>query len=229
MKNITLDSAIGFQDIFVHGDVMSPYEFVGSWQDYHPLVIIGEIGTLMNNLCKSVRSPNDYAHDIEDDCADIFISLLILGMEIEKKTEHRVFPGIRSAWNANVKGLRSEAELMSEMESLIGRAFLLTKADKEKSYTAEFFSGLFRSMKEIGAYASKKDWQEIMDGFHRHTLERLTSFERYTPDLWYRGSCFVDFGKLLAWVGQNEAALPKKRILFLERMKKLQDQSMARR
>lgn len=218
MKNITLDAAIGFQDIFVHGDAMSPYELVDSWQDYHPLVIIGEVGTLINNRYKSARSPNDYSGDIENDCADIFISLLILGMEIEKKTEHRVFSGIRKAWSAPAKALKDEVDFLGEMESLIAKMFLLAKPGKEKYYAEEFFSKVFLSMKEISAYASGKDWQNIMDGFHNHTLDRITNFERYTPDLWYRGSCQVDFKKLLAWIGENEVALPKKRMLFLERM-----------
>lgn len=228
MKNITLNSAISFQEIFVHGDVMSPYEFVDSWQEYHPLVVIGEVGTLINNRCKSLRSPNDYSSDIENDCADIFISLLILGMELEKKTQHRVLSGIKKEWNTPPKRLKDEADLLREMEALISKMFLLTKAGKGKYYTAEFFSEVFASMKEISGFASGKDWQDIMNRFHRDTLDRITNFERYTPDLWYRGSCFVNFEKLLAWVGQNDALLPKKRILFLERMKGLQSRAIIR-
>ncbi len=226
MKNITLDAAINFQEIFLHDEVLSPYEFVDSWETYHPLVIIGEIGTLINTRYKSMRSPNGYAHDIENDCADIFISLLILGMLIERETRYRVFSGIKKEWKTPAKGLKDEENLIKEMEALISKTFLLTKAGKEKYYTADFFLRLFRSMKEISAYASGKSWQDIMNTFHADTLEQLTSFERYTPDLWYRGSCFVHFGKLLFWLQQNEVRLPQKRILFLERMRSLQEQSM---
>ncbi|MCX6787888.1 MAG: hypothetical protein NT108_01835 [Candidatus Kaiserbacteria bacterium] len=226
MKNITLAAAINFQEIFLHDGVLSPYEFVDSWETYHPLVIIGEIGTLINNRCKSVRSPNEYAHDIENDCADIFISLLILGMLIERETAHRVFAGIKKEWKTPAKGLKDEESLVKEMEALISKTFLLTKAGKEKCYTTDFFLRLFRSMKEVSVTVSGKSWQEIMNTFHTDTLEQLTSFDRYTPDLWYRGSCFVHFGKLLFWLQQNEVALPQKRLLFLERMRKLQEQAM---
>lgn len=227
MKNSTLDAAISFQEIFLHDGVLSPYEFVDSWETYHPLVLIGEIGTLINNHCKSIRSPNEYARDIENDCADIFISLLILGMLIERKTRYRVFSGIKKEWKTPAKGLRNEESLTKEMEVLISKVFLLTKAGKEKRYTADFFLRLFRSMKEVSSAVSGKSWQDIMNAFHADTLEQLTSFERYTPDLWYRGSGFVHFGKLLFWLQQNEIILPKKRVLFLKRMQALQEQERA--
>jgi hypothetical protein len=223
MKNIDLQSSLDFQEVFFHNNISSPYEFVDTWGYYYPLTVIGEIGTLLNNYCKSVRSPNNYKHDIENDCADIFVFFLTLGMMIERKTEYKVFSKIQSEWDTPVEKLEDEKDFIQKLKLLTDKVFLLTNDDREKYYNSDSFLELFILIKEISVYTTSKDWQEVINTFHLDTLEKFTTFNRYTPDLWYMGSCFVDFNKLLTWIQENDATLPKKRVLFFERMKKLQE------
>ena len=66
MKSITLKQCAKFQEIFFHDRVYSPYEIIKNY-DYFPMVILGEIGTLLNTYLKQYRSPNDYKKEIGND------------------------------------------------------------------------------------------------------------------------------------------------------------------
>jgi hypothetical protein len=224
MKNIDLKACLAFQEIFFHDAISSPYELAENWEVYFPLTILGEVGTLLNNYSKQVRSPNTYAKEIENDSADIFIVLIMMGMTIEKKKGKNILRNIEADWKKPAVLLRNEAAFVRHVVSLLQDVAKLFDA---KNHTSVFFGKIFGSIKSVSVYATGVPWQEIINDFHKDTLDKFTQFERYTPDLWYRGSCYVDFSLLLAWIKKNKADLPGKRILFLERMEKLQKNATA--
>ncbi len=219
MKDIGLVACIEFQEVFFHGNISSPYEFAKNWETYYPLTVLGEIGTLLNNYCKQIRSPNNYRKEIENDSADIFIFLLTLGMMIERKKGKKVFSKIKADWSATHLQLRNESEFTKEVLSLINNTSKLLNKD---NYNEVFFLRLFKSIKAVSTYVTKRPWQEVINNFHSYTLDKFTEFDRYTPDLWYRGSCYVNFSSLRKWIEKNKVDLPPKRLLFLSRMEKLQ-------
>ncbi len=214
MKSITLNEAVKFQDIFWHDGVYSPYEEVKDIT-YYPLVVAGEVGTLLNSFLKQTRSPNSYKKEIENDCADIFICFLIYLLVLQKKDGKNRISALEKVWN--VKPVR-----IVDLRNFKKKCVLLIEKILSDDLKSTDSLEIFRSIKSLTSYVSNKNWQKIIDEFHAYAFEKFTEFENYTPDLWYRGSCYVDFQKLIDWGKKNSAELPPKRLLFLKRMASLQ-------
>ncbi len=221
MKSLGLRDAIEFQEIFWHDGVYSPYESVEDVHTYFAAVIAGEVGTLLNSYGKQARSPNNYQKEIEDDVADIFICLLIYGLIVQKKGNQDVFNDIELDWDTAPRRLATEKEFVAEAFALIQKVSALVSGESKYLHPS-YFLELFESIKAIGLFVTKKSWEEIFNDFHLFTFEKMTDFQRYTPDLWYRGSCWVNFQMLLEWGTKNEVQISPKRLLFLKRMSALQ-------
>jgi hypothetical protein len=221
MKSLGLRDAIEFQEVFWHDGVYSPYESVEDAHTYFAAVIAGEVGTLLNDYSKQVRSPNKYQKEIEDDAADIFICLLIYGLLLQKKGNQDVLNDIELDWDTEPKRLTTEKEFVAEAFTLIQKVSCLASGEAKYLHPS-YFLEIFEGIKAIGFYVTKRSWQETLDNFHVFTFEKMTDFGRYTPDLWYRGSCRVDFEKLIEWGAKNEVSIPPKRLLFLKRMSAIQ-------
>jgi hypothetical protein len=217
MKNISLRKTIDFQECFYHDGKFSPFELAQDYKIFYPLAIIGEIGSLINNKCKSIRSQHSYAENIVNDCADIFIYLMLFGRMLEKHEKFSIFDDIESKWETPEKEIKSEKDFCKHI-SLLNEKIATFFTEDTKLYTSDFFGSIFSIIKDISFYLTSSHWQEIINKFHISTLEEFSQINKYTPDKWYAGSCYVDFDKLVNFIESSEIQIPKKRILFFKRL-----------
>lgn len=218
MKNFSLNDCIEFQNCFLHDGKFSPFENVGDFRVYFPRVLIGEIGGLINLHCKLRRSCNKHDDEIEDECVDMFIYLLLLGRMLEIHDGKQVLGSIRECWNAPITPLASEEDLYQCLEEMIWSAFRLLKPGKELCYNETFFQGFFFSVQRVSEFVTSQSWQHLVNKFHQQVIEKHTAPMSFSFDGAYRGSFMMDIGHLLALIDKIEIKLPQKRIEFLARV-----------
>jgi hypothetical protein len=196
----------------------SPFENVDDFLDYYPLVLVGEICGLINVSCKLVRTPNIYTDDIEDECADIFIYLLLFGRMLEIHKEKQVFNLIRSHWRYPVAPLQTEKEYYACCLALNEKALRFLKPGREECYNDEYFRDFFLLILQVSNYITKKEWRQVINKFHEKVIQKHTDPNCFMFDGLYRGSFRINIDKLLAFADSIDIQLPEKRISYLRRV-----------
>jgi hypothetical protein len=217
MKDLSLKDCVEFQDCFLFDGKFSPFEFVDNFRDYYPHVLMGEIGGLINLSCKLVRSPNIYDDEAEDECADIFIYLLLFGRMLEIHDKKEVFNLIGTHWNHNVAPLQTNSEYYDCCVAMMEKAIRFLKPGKEEYYNAEYFCGFFLLILQASKYRTKKEWRQVINKFHETVIQNHTNPNHFTLDGLYKGSFRINVEKLLAFTDMIDIQLPEKRINFLRR------------
>jgi hypothetical protein len=229
MRDILFEDCVEFQDCFLFDGRFSPFEKVddlmdyypSGFRDYYPLVLIGEIGSLINLSCKEVRSPNIYDKEIEDECADIFIYLLLFGRMLEIHDKKRVFGLIQEHWKRPVAGAITRNNYYSECRKMMKKVERFLEPGKERLYNEEYFYEIFSSLQQVSMFATRLEWQQVINNFHTQVIQKHTDPNSFTPDRLYRGSFRINIEKLLGFVERVDAFLPEKRKDFLKRMGEL--------
>ncbi|HEX5083947.1 MAG TPA: hypothetical protein VFY40_18010 [Blastocatellia bacterium] len=222
MKDISFKDCVEFQDCFLFDGRFSPFEGVGDFRDYYPLVLMGEIGGLLNLSCKLARSPNSYKEEIEDECADIFVYLLLFGRMLDIHEEKQVLNSITPYWNRPVALFQAEAEFYDCCAEMLEKSLRFRYADKEQCFNEDYFSDFFLSILQASRYITDLSWQHIINKFHAKAIQKYTDPARFTLDGLYNGSFRININKLLAFIDDIGIRLPEKRIDFLRRMDELQ-------
>jgi hypothetical protein len=218
MRDITLQDCIKFQDCFLFEGRFSPFENVSDFRDYYPWVLVGEIGGLINLSCKLARSPNMYDEDIEDECADIFIYLLLFGRMLEIHDQKQVLSLIDARWKEPVTPLRTEKEYYDCCMGMVEKALRFLKPEKEQCYSEEYFHDFFLSILQASLYITNRGWQQIINKFHQQVINKHTDPACFTFDGLYKGSFRININNLLIFIDNAGIQLPDKRISFLRRM-----------
>jgi hypothetical protein len=143
-------------------------------------------------------------------------------MILQRKTGKDLSKPIDDAWDTPPKILLNEDELLKKIKDLLKDLSLLIGYDRTNYQNENDFLKIFNEIKTISHSVTGKDWQEVINTFHIDATDKFTSFDKYTPDLLYRGSCYVNFGSLLDWISKLELELPRKRIAFIERLSDMQ-------
>jgi hypothetical protein len=233
MTNLSFEDCVRFQDCFLFDGKFYPFEKVDNlpdyypngFRDYYPLVLNGEIGSLINLSCKEVRSVNIYDKEIEDECADIFIYLLLFGRMLEIHDKKRVFGLIQEHWKRPVAGVITRNNYYSECEELQDNIRRFRKPEKERLYNEEYFYEIFSSIQQISKFKTGLEWQQVIDNFHRQIIQKHTDQNNFTPDGLYKGSSRINVDGLLKFTDDVGIVLPEKRKDFLKRMGKVQSHS----
>jgi hypothetical protein len=212
VKNLSLQDCVEFQDCFLFEGCFSPFESVSDFRDYYPRVLVGEIGELINVSCKLTRTSNIYDDDIEDECADIFIYLLLFGRMLEIHDRKQVFGLISSRWNEPV------AQYYDCCMAMMEKALQFLKPKKEQCYNEKYFHDFFLSLLQASRYITKCSWQQIINKFHNKVIRKHTHPSYFTFDGLYRGSFRINIRKLLLFIDNVDIELPRKRISFLGRV-----------
>lgn len=116
----------------------------------------------------------------------------------------------------------NDSELRTEATKLIN-AFSLFGDKNKEIYNPDSFGEMFDLIKSISFYCTQVGWQELINRLHARIVQKFTSPDKYTADLWYKGGAYVNFKSLLGWISQHEVSLPQKRLAFLGRMALLQE------
>jgi hypothetical protein len=218
VKDLSFKDCVEFQDCFLFDGKFSPFENVGEFRDYYPRVLVGEIGGLINLSCKLVRSPNIYDGDIEDECADIFIYLLLFGRMLDIHDRKQVFSLISSRWNEPVALLRTEEEYYDCCMGMIEKADRFLGPKEEQCYNEQYFHDFFLSILQASHYITGCGWQQIINKFHNKAIQKYTNPNCFTFDGLYKGSFRININKLLVFIDSVGIPLPEKRINFLRRV-----------
>jgi hypothetical protein len=208
-----------FQDCFLFDGKFSPFEKVKDFRAYYPRVLIGEVGGLLNLSCKSVRSPNIYDEEIKNECADIFIYLLLFGRMLEIHDQRQVLGLIGKRWNEPVTAIVTEEDYHNQCVEMIEKVLCFLKPGKERYYNEGYFYEIFLSIQQSSKFITKLDWQYIINKFHQQVIQEHTNVNYFTPDGLYKGSFRINIDNLLHFTGKVGVELPEKRIDFLKRMK----------
>jgi hypothetical protein len=222
MRDILLRDCIKFQDCFLFDGKFSPFEKVTNFRAYYPRVLIGEIGGLFNLSCKSLRSPNTYEEEIEDECVDIFIYLLLFGRMLEIHDQRQVLGLIGKHWAKPVPAVQTEESYYTQCEGMMEKALCFLKPGKERYYNGNHFYEIFSSIQQVSEFITKKNWQYIINKFHQQVIRKHTDVNCFTMDGLYKGSFRINVDSLLSFIDKIEIELPEKRIDFLKRMKAVQ-------
>lgn len=218
MKDLSLQDCIELQDCFLFDGKFSPFENTDDFLEYFPLVLVGEIGGLINVSCKLVRTPNIYTDEIEDECADIFIYLLLFGRMLEIHEQKEVFNLIESHWNFPVAPLQTEKEYYASCLAMLEKALHFLQPGKAEYYNGEYFCDFFLSILQVSNYITKKEWRQVINKFHEKVIQKHTDPNYFTLDGLYKGSFRINIEKLLAFADSIDIQLPEKRISFLRRV-----------
>lgn len=223
MKDILFEDCIEFQNCFLFDGKFSPFEQVEDFLTYYPRVLIGEIGGLFNISCKSVRSVNIYDDEIEDECADIFIYLLLFGRMLEIHAQKCVLGLIAKHWSDPVPDdLKTEEDYYNQCKNMIEKVIFFLNPDREHYYSEHHFYDIFSAIRQISNFKIKLSWQQVINTFHGYVIQKHTNPNLFTLDGLYRGSSRVNIGALLQFVDKIEMKLPAKRVDFLRRMENIQ-------
>lgn len=222
MRDISFQHCVEFQDCFLFDGRFSPFEKVDDFQAYYPRVLIGEIGGVINLSCKLIRSPNIYDKDIEDECVDMFVYLLLFGRMLEIHDQRRVLGLIGKRWTARVIAVRTEEGYYKQCEGMIEKVLCFLKPGKERYYNEEHFYEIFSSIQTVSQYISKQNWQCIINKFHQQVVYTHTDPNCFTIDGLYKGSFRINIDRLLSFISKVDIELPKKRVDFLNRVKVVQ-------
>ncbi|HKX31763.1 MAG TPA: hypothetical protein VJ302_29025 [Blastocatellia bacterium] len=223
MKDISLEDCIELQKCFLIGDKFSPFEDEEDFRTYYPLVLIGEIGGVINLSCKLVRSPNTYEEEFKDEGADMFIYLLLFGMMLEIHARVKVFGLIQEYWDRPVATFSTEAEYYNHCLDLIKKVERFVRPGKEDLYTSEYFYEVFSSIQQVSQYVTKLDWQAVINNFHNKVIHKHSDPKAFTIDGTYNGSFQINIQKFLEFIIRVDAPVAKKRRDFLERLTKIQN------
>lgn len=218
MKNLSFYDCAEFQDCFLFDGKFSPFENVEDFREYYPRVLIGEIGGLFNLSCKLVRSPNIYENEIEDECADIFIYLLLFGRMLEIHDQKKVLGAINESWHEPVRQLVSEKEFFDCCTMMMEKSLRLLKPEREQCYTSQYFLEIFLLLLQASQYITQRDWQHTINKFHRQVILKHTDPASFTFDGLYKGSFRINVDKLLTFMDRINLQLPEKRIKILKRV-----------
>lgn len=222
MKDLSFQDCVEFQDCFLFDGKFSPFEKVSDFRTYYPRVLIGEMGGLLNLSCKSVRSPNIYDEEIEDECADIFIYQLLFGRMLEIHDQKQVLGLIGKRWSAPVTALLTEEDYYNQCEGMLEDIQRFLKPERERCYNEDHFYKIFSSLQQVSKFITKQNWQHTINKFHQQVIQRHTDVNYYTLDGLYKGSFRINIDSLLYFIGKVGVELPEKRVDFLNRMKAVQ-------
>jgi hypothetical protein len=223
MRDISFQECVEFQDCFLFDGKFSPFEKVEDFRAYFPRVLIGEIGGLFNLSCKLARSVNPYDNEIEDECADLFIYLLLFGRMLEIHDQKQVLGLIAGHWNDPVTITLTEEEYYNRCEDILEKVLCFLKPGKESYYNEHHFYELYLSIKQASKFITGLDWQPVINKFHRGVLQTHTDPNSFTADGLYKGTCRIHIDSLLRFIEKTDVKLPEKRVAFLKRMDALQD------
>ncbi len=219
MKDISFQDCVEFQDCFLFDETFSPFEKVGDFRNYYPRVLLGEIGGLLNLSCKLARSTNIYDEEIKDECADIFIYLLLFGRMLEIHDQKPVFGLISKHWSDPVTTALTEEGYYLQCEEMMEKVLCFLKPGREHFYNENFFYEIFSLIQQASKFITKIDWQHVVNKFHHHVVHTHTSVNHFTLDGLYKGSFRINIDSLLHFTFRVGIELPEKRIDFLKRMK----------
>ena len=222
MRDITFQDCVELQDCFLFDGRFSPFEKVKDFRTYYPHVLIGEIGGLFNFSCKLVRSPNPYDEQIEDECADIFIYLLLFGRMLEIHDQKRVLGLVDKHWTNPVNTVHTEDGYYNQCKEMIEKVLCFLKPGKEHYYNDGYFYEIFSSLQQVSRFITKQDWQYIINKFHHQVIQKYTDVNCFTVDGLYKGSFRINIDGLLSFISNVGMELPEKRVDFLNRVKVLQ-------
>lgn len=222
MRDISFQDCIEFQNCFLFDGSFSPFEKVGDFRTYYPRVLIGEIGGLINLSCKLVRSANIYYEEVKDECADIFIYLLLFGRMLEIHDQKQVLGLIAKHWSDPVTIALTEEDYYTQCENMIEQALCFLRPGKDHYYNESHFYEIFSSIQQLSKFITKLDWQLVINEFHRRVIQTHTDPKFFTLDGLYKGSFRINIESLLRFTGKVGIKLPEKRIDFLNRMKTAQ-------
>lgn len=222
MKDIKLQDCIEFQDCFLFDGRFSPFEDVDDFLDYYPRVLLGEIGGLINLSCKLVRTSRTYDEEIEDECVDIFIYLLLFGRMLEIHRQKEVFNSIRTAWDEPFPALRSKQKYNDCCASLMEMALRLIKPGKEQYYNDAAFHECFLVIRQASCFITNQSWQQLVNQFHRQTVIRHTDPTKLAFNGLFNGVFQIRMSSLLKFIEKVEIDLPQKRVKCLKELEAAQ-------
>src|SRR5262249_33970361 len=156
-------------------------------------------GGLINLSCKLIRSPNIYNEQIEDECADLFIYLLLFGRMLGIHNNKDVLKLIDKNWNMSVDGVVREEDYYSKCVMMIEKTLCFLKPEKEHFYNEEYFYEIFLSIQQVSSFITKLDWQNVVNRFHYHAINKYTDINLFTPDGLYKGSFRINIDRLLCF------------------------------
>ena len=222
MRDISFEDCVEFQDCFLFDSHFSPFENVKNFRTYYPRVLIGEIGGLFNLCGKQCRSANIYDEEIMDECAAIFIYLLLFGRMLELHDGRNVLRLIQKHWNDRVPWSLTEEGFYQKCRDLLKKVDSFLDPDAAFLYDESHFYNIFISIQQVSRYITKLEWWEIINRFHKQVIYQHTDINNYTIDGLYRGCFRIHIDRLLCFVDKVRIELPEKRIYFLRRASRIQ-------
>lgn len=219
MRDISFQDCVEFQDCFFFDGKFSPFEIVDDFRSYYPRVLLGEIGGLLNLSCKLARSANTYGEEIRDECADIFIYLLLFGRMLEIHDQRQVLGLVAKHWNDPITVTLTEADYYNRCEDMMEKVLCFLRPEKETYYNESRFYHIFSSIRQASNFITKVPWQHVVNQFHRDGIQKYTQPDRFTLDGLYKGSFRINIDNLLRFIIKVDVELPEKRVSFLERVK----------
>lgn len=223
MRAITFQDCVEFQNCFLFDGKFSPFENIDNFQTFYPHVLIGEIGGLINLSCKTARSVNIYDDEIKDECADIFIYLLLFGRMLEIHDDKKVLGAIAERWSDPlITTLKTEEDFYHQCIKMLKMVLCFLEPGSESYYSERHFYEIFSTIRQVSEFKTKLSWQEVINTFHKIIIHRHTNPASFTMDWLYRGSGRMNIKKLLQFIRKIDMDLPVKRIEFLERIMEIQ-------
>jgi hypothetical protein len=188
---------------------------VEDFRAYYPRVLIGEVGGLFNLSCKQVRSVSIYNNEIEDECADLFIYLLLFGRMLEIHDQKQVLGLIARHWNDPVTITLTEEEYYNRCKDILEKVLCFLKSGKERYYNERHFYEIYSSIKQASKFITGLDWQSVINKFHQSVIQTHTNPNSFTSDGLYKGSFRINIDSLLRFIEKTDIKLPEKRVAFL--------------
>jgi hypothetical protein len=223
MKDISLVDCIEFQDCFLYDGHFQPFETVKRYETYYPLALIGEFGGMIDLACKRVRSANLYTEQLTDECADMFVYLLLFGRMLEIHKEIKVLGLIDQNWSKMPDIIITDETFPMATSAFLQTLSELLRAEGIHPFTEHFFLRIFEHIKCFNRYLAQQEWQETINEFHYTALLKYTTPSAYTIDGRYKGTTHVDFRKLQCFIERIGVDIPLKRAAFLQRLIAWQD------
>lgn len=221
-QGISLEAAVEFQKCFAFSQKSSGQLFYDSRQvdvdnQYSPfhlipheeipyhfaLSIVGEMGTAMDDFIKTFRRQLRHGFKVADEAGDVFIYFLIFIMILDQNNKggKKFLKILGRLWDKDTGKITGLSQLHKEYSELTQRILRLTDRQYRKP---EEIAKIFRLLKRWAEYVSGLSWQQIVDHFHQIALERHLDPRRYGPDLWYRGTGYIDFERFLRWIEEQK-------------------------
>lgn len=212
-KLIDLYGCIELQECFFDGNAYSPFECVKEPLKFYPMALLGEIGCLINTQCKTVRSTHDYFDTICHDCNDIFLYLLLTGRILEKEYKNLKYSHALYKYWDKIDSYEGYTDVFRLLSSL-NRLALQMITDHSTQIFIEFFK-LFQYTNLI---LTERNWPDTATESSLQVLEEIDQGKPITPDLYYNGSFYINFKRLLKFIHKYDIKIPPKRVLFYQRL-----------